>query len=116
MDLPRNQFKLTLAANRRQFGLWLNLGHGYSAEISAGAGFDWLVIDAEHGPNTVPTVLAQLQALAAYPVHPIVRIAVGDAILIKQMMDIGVQTILVPMVESAAQAKMLASAMRYPPR
>ena len=116
MDLPRNQFKLTLAAGQRQFGLWLNLGHGYSAEISAGAGFDWLVIDAEHGPNTVPTVLAQLQALAAYPVHPVVRIPVGDAIVIKQMMDIGVQTILVPMVESAGQAKTLANAMRYPPR
>ena len=116
MDLPRNQFKLTLAAGRRQFGLWLNLGHGYSAEISAGAGFDWLVIDAEHAPNTVPTVLAQLQALAAYPAHPIVRIPAGDAIVIKQMMDIGVQTILVPMVENAGQAKMLANAMRYPPR
>ncbi|HZF15287.1 MAG TPA: aldolase/citrate lyase family protein [Steroidobacteraceae bacterium] len=116
MDLPRNQFKLALGAGQRQFGLWLNMASGYAAEISAGAGFDWLVIDAEHAPNTVQTVLAQVQALAAYPVHPIVRIAEGSAVTIKQMMDIGVQTILVPMVEGAGQARELARAMRYPPR
>lgn len=115
MDLPRNQFKQALRARRRQFGLWVNLVSGYSAEICAGAGFEWLVIDAEHGPNTIQTVLSQLQIMAAYPVQPIVRISHGDPVAIKQMMDIGVQSILVPMVETAAQAKMLANAMRYPP-
>jgi 4-hydroxy-2-oxoheptanedioate aldolase len=115
VELARNRFKLGLVEGRRQFGLWLNLADAYCAEICAGAGFDWLVIDAEHGPNDIQSVLAQLQALAPYPVHSIVRIATGDAVTIKQVLDIGAQTILVPMVESAQQAKMLAQAMRYPP-
>jgi 4-hydroxy-2-oxoheptanedioate aldolase len=115
VDLPRNRFKAGLIEGRRQFGLWLNLANAYSTEISAGAGFDWLVIDGEHAPNDVPSVLAQLQTLAAYPVQAIVRIAHGDAVTIKRILDIGAQTILVPMVESAGQAKHLAEAMRYPP-
>ena len=85
------------------------------AEICAGAGFDWLVIDGEHAPNDVRSVLAQLQAVAPYPVHPVVRPLSGDVNLIKQMLDIGAQTLLIPMVESAAQARQLVSAMRYPP-
>ena len=116
MELPRNRFKSGLADGRRQFGLWLDLADAYSAEICAGAGFDWLVIDAEHAPNDVRSVLAQLQALAAYPVEPIVRIAHGDTVTIKRMLDVGAQTILVPLVESAGQATALAQAMRYPPR
>lgn len=115
MDLPRNQFKLGLKEGRAQIGFWLDLASAYSAEICAGAGFDWLVIDAEHAPNDIQSVLAQLQALAAYPVHPIVRIPQGDAVTIKRVLDIGAQTILVPLVESAAQAKGLVEAMRYPP-
>jgi 4-hydroxy-2-oxoheptanedioate aldolase len=115
MELPRNQFKRGLSEGRRQFGLWLDLGDPYSSEISAGAGFDWLLIDAEHGPNDVRSVLVQLQALAAYPVAPIVRIADSNDATIKQMLDIGAQSILVPMVESAGQARQLVRAMRYPP-
>jgi 4-hydroxy-2-oxoheptanedioate aldolase len=115
MELPRNQFKRGLIEGRRQFGLWLDLGDPYSSEISAGAGFDWLLIDAEHGPNDVRSVLAQLQVLAAYHVSPIVRIADSSEATIKQMLDIGAQSILVPMVESADQARQLARAMRYPP-
>lgn len=115
MELPRNQFKRGLIEGRRQFGLWLDLGDPYSSEISAGAGFDWLLIDAEHGPNDVRSVLVQLQALAAYPVAPIVRIADSNDATIKQMLDIGAQSILVPMVESAGQARQLVRAMRYPP-
>lgn len=116
MDLPQNLFKQNLRAGRRQFGLWVNLASGYGAEISAGAGFDWLCIDAEHGPNTIQTILAQLQVFAAYPVQTMVRIPTGDPVIIKQMMDIGVQTILVPMVETVDEARRLASAMRYPPK
>jgi 4-hydroxy-2-oxoheptanedioate aldolase len=115
MELPRNQFKRGLIEGRRQFGLWLDLGDPYSSEISAGAGFDWLLIDAEHGPNDVRSVLAQLQALAAYPVSPIVRIADSSETTIKQILDIGAQSILVPMVESADQARRLTRATRYPP-
>lgn len=115
MELPRNQFKRALIEGRRQFGLWLDLADPYASEISAGAGFDWLVIDAEHGPNDLRSVLAQLQALAAYPVSAIVRIPEGSDATIKQVLDIGAQTLLVPMVESAAQARQLARAVRYPP-
>ena len=112
MELPPNRFKAGVAEGRRQFGLWLNLANAASAEIVAGAGFDWLLIDGEHAPNDIPGILTQLQALAAYPVQPIVRVASGDAVSIKRVLDIGAQTILVPLVESAAQAR----AHRHSPR
>lgn len=116
MPIRQNLFKAALkSGTRAQIGLWLGLANAYCAEICAGAGFDWLVIDGEHAPNDVRSVLAQLQAVAAYPVHPVVRPVAGDINLIKQLLDIGAQTLLVPMVESAAQAKQLVAAMRYPP-
>ncbi len=96
------------------YGFWLALGNPYSAEVCATAGFDWLVIDAEHAPNDLRSVLAQLQALAAYPWHVVVRPPVGDPNLIKQLLDIGVQTLLVPMVETADQAAAIVAATRYP--
>jgi 4-hydroxy-2-oxoheptanedioate aldolase len=116
VDLPRNQFKLALQEGRRQLGFWLDLASPLSAEICAGAGFDWLVIDAEHGPNDIGTVLAQLQALAAYPAQAIVRVPQGDAVTIKRVLDVGAQTILVPLVETPGQATQLVAAMRYPPQ
>jgi 4-hydroxy-2-oxoheptanedioate aldolase len=115
MQLPKNEFKAGLREKRRQIGLWVGLADSVCAEICAGAGFDWLLIDGEHGPNDVRTLLAQLQAVAPYPAHPVVRPLTGDVNLIKQVLDIGAQTILIPMVESAEQAQRLVSAMRYPP-
>lgn len=115
MDMPANTFKRALAEKRPQIGLWLGLANGYSAELAANAGFDWLLIDGEHAPNDLQTLLAQLQAVAPYPVHPVARPPVGDTALIKQYLDIGVQTLLVPMVESAEQAQQLVRATRYPP-
>ena len=115
MTLKANAFKRRLAEPAPQFGLWLGLADAYTAEICAGAGFDWLLLDAEHGPNDVRTVLAQLQALEAYASAPVVRIPSADVALIKQMMDVGAQSILVPAVDDAAQAQRLARAMRYPP-
>ena len=112
---PVNSFKKALASGHVQIGLWLALADAYSAEICAGAGFDWLLIDAEHAPNDVRTILAQLQALAAYPVQALVRPPVGDTHLIKQLLDLGAQTLLIPMVETAAQARQLVAAARYPP-
>jgi 4-hydroxy-2-oxoheptanedioate aldolase len=116
MDMIRNPFKRALAAGQVQYGLWLGLADPYPAEILADAGFDWLLIDGEHAPNDVRSILAQLQAIAPYPSHPIVRPVQGDAALIKQLLDIGAQTLLVPMVETAGQATALARATRYPPR
>ncbi|KEA65279.1 2,4-dihydroxyhept-2-ene-1,7-dioic acid aldolase [Marinobacterium lacunae] len=114
MKLPENTFKRRLHAEP-QYGCWASFGTGFSAEILATTGYDWLLIDGEHVPNTVPMVLAQLQAVAPYPSHPVVRAVNGDKDLIKQLLDIGVQTLMVPMVESAEQARELVRAMRYPP-
>jgi 4-hydroxy-2-oxoheptanedioate aldolase len=115
-DLVENKFKRALQANRRQIGFWLGLGDALAAEIVAGAGFDWLLIDAEHGPNDLRTILSQLQAVAAYGPPVVVRPPIGDTVLIKQLLDIGVQSVLVPLVETADQAAALVAAMRYPPR
>jgi 4-hydroxy-2-oxoheptanedioate aldolase len=111
-----NPLKRALAAGHPQIGLWVALADPYAAEVVAGAGFDWLLIDGEHAPNDVRSTLAQVQALAAYPVTPVVRPPVGHAHLIKQYLDLGVQSVLIPMVESAAQAQAAVAATRYPPR
>lgn len=115
MEMPINQFKLDLQAGKTLYGLWVGLGETFSAEICAGAGFDWLLIDAEHGPNDLRSIMAQLQAVAPYSSHAIVRPPQGDHVLIKQLLETGVQTLLIPMVESAEQAARLVQAMRYPP-
>jgi 4-hydroxy-2-oxoheptanedioate aldolase len=95
--------------------MWVASGSPYCAEICAGAPLDWLLIDGEHAPNDVRSVLAQLQAVAPYPVTPVVRPPSGDPVLIKQLLDIGAEVLLVPMVESATQARALVEATRYPP-
>jgi 4-hydroxy-2-oxoheptanedioate aldolase len=110
-----NRLKSALAEGRPQFGLWQSLGHPYTAEICAAAGFDWLLFDGEHAPNTVTTLLAQLQAVSAYPVEAVARPPVGDAAIIKQYLDIGFRSLLIPMVSSVEQAEMLVSATRFPP-
>lgn len=115
MDMPVNAFKRALADGQTQIGLFLGLAHAYSAEIVATAGFDWLLIDGEHGPNDLQGIIAQLQALAPYPVRPVVRTVDHDVARIKQLLDGGAQTLMVPMVESAADAEALVRAMRYPP-
>lgn len=116
MKFPVNRFKQALQDGDTQIGLWLALADGYCAEICAGAGFDWVVLDGEHGPNDLRSLLSQLQALAAYPAsHPVVRVPAGDAVLIKQVLELGAQTLLVPMVETADQAAAIVRATRYPP-
>lgn len=111
-----NAFKQAIAAGQRQIGLWQALASPYTAEICAGAGFDWLLIDAEHAPNDLPLVLQQLQAVLASPTEPVVRLPWGDPVLIKQYLDIGARTLLIPMIESGAQAAKMVAACRYPPR
>lgn len=115
MDLPRNPFKARLTGSDTLYGLWAGFATGYAAEIAASTGYDWLLIDGEHAPNTVPSILAQLQAVAPYSTAPVVRCVTGDAVLIKQLLDIGTQTLMIPMVETAEQARALVQAMRYPP-
>jgi 4-hydroxy-2-oxoheptanedioate aldolase len=115
MDVPVNRFKRAIRDGKTQFGLWVALADAGCAEICAGAGFDWLLLDGEHGPNDLRTLLAQLQAVAPYNSQPIIRLRVGDTHLIKQVLEIGVQSLLIPMVESAEQAVALVEAMQYPP-
>lgn len=116
MQTPFNAFKQALARGERQIGLWLALADGYSAELCATCGFDWLLIDGEHAPNELRTMLCALQSIAAYPSHPVVRIPKGDDALIKQVLELGATTLMVPMVETPEQARQLVRAMRYPPQ
>ncbi len=129
MHLPPNPFLHALRAGRPQIGLWLGLADGYSAEILAGVGFDWLLIDGEHAPNDLRSMLGQLQAVASaatalppgqQPSHAIVRVPVGTGdvgtALIKQVLDIGAQTLLVPMVDTPEQAAQVVRAAKYPPQ
>ena len=115
MELPINRLKQALEAGRTQYGLWLGLPDTTCAEICAGAGFDWLVIDSEHGPFDLPAVLSHLQAIAAYDVAAAVRPVSDDRNVLKQLLDTGAQTLVVPMVESAEQAAELVRSVRYPP-
>jgi 4-hydroxy-2-oxoheptanedioate aldolase len=110
-----NRFKAGLSGGKLQVGLWCALPGGYVAEALAGAGYDWLLFDTEHSPGDPLTVLPQLQAVAPYPVAPVVRPASNDAVLIKRMLDLGAQTLLIPYVQDAAEARAAARAMLYPP-
>lgn len=119
MKLPVNPFKLALRERRPQIGLWMCMANANCAEICAGAGYDWLLIDGEHSPNGLVSIQAQAQAIAAYPgSHAIARVPVGHGHVgtanIKQYLDIGVETLLVPMVDTPEQAAALVQAMRYP--
>jgi 4-hydroxy-2-oxoheptanedioate aldolase len=116
MEIPTNVFKRALRLGRPQIGLWVGLADSYVAELLATTGFDCLVIDAEHAPNDPRSVLPQLQAMAPYPVHPIVRPVCGSAESIKQYLDIGAQTLIIPMVETPEQAREVVAAARYPTR
>lgn len=115
MDLMTNSFKAKLKEDPAQIGLWLGLADPYPAELAANAGFDWLLIDAEHAPNTIPSILAQLQAIAPYRSQPIVRPPDKSATGIKQVLDLGAQTLLVPMVDTPEQAREIVRATQYPP-
>lgn len=119
MQTPINPFKLALQNRQPQIGLWLSLADSYATEISAGAGFDWLLIDGEHAPNDLRSLLQQLQTIAGYPgTHPIARVPLGHGhvgeMLIKQYLDLGATTLLIPMVDTAEQARAVVQAARYP--
>ncbi len=114
MPAPKNTFKARLKSGDTQIGLWLGLGDASAAELCAQAGFDWLVIDGEHGPNELRTILDQLRAIGNQS-QPVVRTRDDNRAGIKQMLDIGAQTILVPMIETGDQAVEAVRSMKYPP-
>jgi 4-hydroxy-2-oxoheptanedioate aldolase len=115
MKLPVNRFKRALAAGEQQIGLWSNLASHCSVELLAGAGFDWLLLDMEHAPNELPMVHCQLQAAMGSTTHPVVRPPWNDMVTIKRLLDVGAQTLLIPYVESAEEARNAVAYTRYPP-
>jgi 4-hydroxy-2-oxoheptanedioate aldolase len=115
MEMPVNTFKKAIRDARPQIGLWCSSCSNVTAEVIAGAGFDWILIDTEHAPNELPMVLSQLQALAAGTAVPVVRPAWNDTVLIKRLLDIGVQNLLVPYVQTVEEARAAVAAVRYPP-
>jgi len=115
VDLPANAFKAALKRGELQIGLWSSLCSPIVSEIISQSGFDWILVDTEHSPNEPPDVLAQLQALKGGTATPIVRPAWNDAVLLKRLLDIGVQAVLVPFVQNAEEARKAVAACRYPP-
>lgn len=103
------------AANRPQVGMWVCSGSPLIAEICAGSGLDWLLIDAEHSPNGLESILAQLQAVHGYPVTPLVRAPFGETVIVKQLLDLGAQNLLIPMVNTVEHAAEMVAAVRFPP-
>jgi 4-hydroxy-2-oxoheptanedioate aldolase len=115
MEVLQNSFKRGMQAGKPQIGLWSSLSSNYSVEVIAGAGFDWILLDCEHSPNDLESLLTQLQAAAPYPTTSIVRVPWNDMVTIKRVLDIGAQSLLVPYVSSAQEAKAAVSYTRYPP-
>jgi 4-hydroxy-2-oxoheptanedioate aldolase len=116
MEIPKNAFKRALAEGRRPIGFWLSLGSPAVAEVVAGAGYDWVLVDTEHAPNEVPGVIDQLRALEGGTASPVVRPAWNDPVLVKRLLDAGAQSLLVPFVRNAEEAARAVAATRYPPR
>jgi 4-hydroxy-2-oxoheptanedioate aldolase len=115
MQFPPNTFKRALLEGHQQIGFWCTLSNAFVIEVLAGAGFDWLLIDTEHSPTEVTGILPQLQAVAAYPCAAVVRPAWNDPVLIKRCLDLGAQTLLVPYVQNADEAKQAVRSMTYAP-
>lgn len=115
MPAPHNAFRQALGQQSKLIGCWLGFADGYAAEMMGTAGFDWLVIDGEHAPNDIRSIRDQLIALESSASHPVVRLPMDEVWMIKQALDIGAQTLLIPMVETAEQAANIVAAMRYAP-
>jgi 4-hydroxy-2-oxoheptanedioate aldolase len=115
MPAPSNPVKAALLRGDMQFGAFLDLASPAAAEIAGGAGFDWCLIDAEHGPGGKAATAAQLVALAAAGCPALIRVPVNEPWVLKQVLDLGAQTVLVPMVDTGAEAATAARATRYPP-
>ncbi|MES2259920.1 MAG: aldolase/citrate lyase family protein [Pseudomonadota bacterium] len=115
MSIRINHFKRAINSGKLQIGLWSGLSNNVTVEVLANAGFDWLLLDTEHSPNELPMVHSQLQAIAQGSAHPIVRPPWNDTVVIKRYLDVGVQTLLIPFVQNAEEARNAVAATRYPP-
>jgi 4-hydroxy-2-oxoheptanedioate aldolase len=114
-NIPRNAFKQALSRFDRQVGLWCSMASPVSAEILAGAGFDWIVIDGEHAPNDITTLLPQLQAMRGGTAEPVFRVPWNEPVIIKRALDVGARSLLIPFVQNADEARKAVAATRYPP-
>jgi 4-hydroxy-2-oxoheptanedioate aldolase len=114
-NLPRNAFKQALVRGERQIGFWSGLASPIVAEILAGAGFDWVVIDGEHAPNDISTLLPQLQAMRGGTAEPVFRVPWNEPVIIKRALDVGARSLLIPFVQNADEARRAVAATRYPP-
>lgn len=116
MPAPVNAFKAALRTDEVQVGTWLGFADAYVAEAAATADFDWFLIDGEHAPNDIPSILPQVSAVQGAGRNAVVRLPIGETWMVKQALDLGVQTLLMPMVESADMAKKLVRDCLYPPQ
>ena len=115
MNLPINKFKKDLQSGDLLCGLWSTLQSNIVAEVIGDAGFNWILLDTEHTPNEPPMLVQQMQAMATGTASPIVRPAWNDAVLIKRLLDIGVNSLLIPFVQNGDEARAAVAATRYPP-
>src|SRR5689334_5490627 len=115
-QVPVNLFKQAIREGRPQIGLWSSICSNLAAEVIAGSGFDWILVDTEHAPNELPMVFGQLQALVGGTAAPVVRPAWNDMVLMKRLLDVGVQNFLVPYVQTPEEARAAVAATRYPPQ
>lgn len=116
MKLVSNPFTQALNTGKQQIGLWLSLCNPLAAEVVAHSGYDWVLIDMEHSPNDINSVMAQLQVFAAFESTAIIRPQWNDPVLVKRLLDIGAPGLLFPMIQSATEAEQAVAATRYPPR
>jgi 4-hydroxy-2-oxoheptanedioate aldolase len=116
MNTPTNRFKQGLREGRTLIGLWAQSGHAAISEVVADAGFDWLLVDGEHAPLEVPTIVDQLRVIEPTGTPAIVRPAWNDPVILKRVLDTGAQTLLIPFVQSAEEARRAVAAVRYPPQ
>ncbi|MBS8226176.1 MULTISPECIES: HpcH/HpaI aldolase family protein [Rhodobacterales] len=116
MDMPKNAFKAAIAEGRLQVGIWNTIPDPGVVELLAGTGYDWILLDSEHTPVTIPGLMPLMQAAGGYPVTTIARPGWNDMIEIKRLLDQGAQTLLIPYVQSVEEAELAVRHVRYPPR
>ncbi|MEA1833682.1 HpcH/HpaI aldolase/citrate lyase family protein [Methylobacterium durans] len=116
MDILKNRFKAAIGAGRQQIGLWCSLASPISTEIVAGSGFDWLLLDMEHSANDLRDIYGQLQAMGEGSTNAMVRVPSDEPITIKRILDTGAQSLMIPNIDDADQARRAVAATRYAPR
>ncbi|TKB30559.1 MAG: 2-dehydro-3-deoxyglucarate aldolase, partial [Mesorhizobium sp.] len=110
-----NSLKAAVKADRPHIGIWCSLASALTTEVVAGSGAGWLLIDGEHSPNDLRSIMAQLQVAAAFPCEAVVRLPSDDPNLMKQALDVGARSLMIPNVRTPDQARAIVAAMTYAP-